>query len=896
MKRISFFLALTLLVFSFGLANAAQEVTIDHIDGSYVDGGTKLVDGANITFHLRVTNTDEAGCKYAPSFAFVISSTDGATWAGLDMLWPTVYQIELFPGFFVDYSMQNMFSSAFPDTSIHDPDPGAWPEVWGPGGSISDTIGFAGVAFGGDSAVFFGMDAIAFELSTGAITGNGGTICLDDGGGAHGGFEWAWNALDNANGGCNGAQVIPGWGGPYCYEVDTPPDFAPVLGDVPVTLEGSHCEVLSHQFSITDPDPGAGAGPDLPLTFSVDIGTIDANTGMWSYTGDLSEVGTAITLTVVGHENDNALTDTALVNIVMTNNAPEFTLGCGESIFGQNGVLREHAMAGADDCPDPMIFSVVNAGGLAGLVEFNGSTLEITGTPGVDVGTFQIEVGISDTNADGATCIVEVTLSDGALYGLQIEKTHGSLQGGFVDVDVTLIASGGALGGYSLLLAYDASALTFQGAQPGQLLTDCGWEYFTYRYGANGNCSGGCPSGLVSLTAIAETNNGPNHPEVDCAPEDVSVATLSFLVSNDRTLNCQYVPIRFFWVDCTDNTLSDATGLTLYIASTVKEYPYDGETLGENLMEVYPDAVLPTFTGPMGCDEINGGVDKPGVVADIDFINGGIDIVCSDSIDARGDLNLDGLGYTIADAVMYSNYFISGITALYYAEDVNQYGYVPGFAGSIAASDVNADGLTLTVADLVYLIRVVVGDALPYPKVVPELANLLVGSSVLAVDAQMGAAYVVIAGNNVPTLEASNMEMKSAFDGVNTRVLVWSVDGNTFTGEFLSNVGNVISTELATAEGTPVLTKELPMNFGLGQNYPNPFNPTTSIELSLSSASDYSLTIYNVTGQVVTEFNGNADAGFHTILWDASDNASGVYFYKLTAGNFTETKKMVLMK
>ena len=71
---------------------------------------------------------------------------------------------------------------------------------------------------------------------------------------------------------------------------------------------------------------------------------------------------------------------------------------------------------------------------------------------------------------------------------------------------------------------------------------------------------------------------------------------------------------------------------------------------------------------------------------------------------------------------------------------------------------------------------------------------------------------------------------------------------------------------------------------------------STVIELSLPVASDYSLTIYNVTGQVVETFSGSGEAGYQTIEWDASDNASGVYFYKLTTGKFTDTKKMVLLK
>jgi hypothetical protein len=90
---------------------------------------------------------------------------------------------------------------------------------------------------------------------------------------------------------------------------------------------------------------------------------------------------------------------------------------------------------------------------------------------------------------------------------------------------------------------------------------------------------------------------------------------------------------------------------------------------------------------------------------------------------------------------------------------------------------------------------------------------------------------------------------------------------------------------------------ELPREFSLSQNYPNPFNPTTEINFALPSACDVSLEIYNITGQRVTTLvDSYLEAGQHSVLWDASSNASGVYFYRLTAGEFTETKKMMLLK
>jgi uncharacterized protein (DUF3820 family) len=98
---------------------------------------------------------------------------------------------------------------------------------------------------------------------------------------------------------------------------------------------------------------------------------------------------------------------------------------------------------------------------------------------------------------------------------------------------------------------------------------------------------------------------------------------------------------------------------------------------------------------------------------------------------------------------------------------------------------------------------------------------------------------------------------------------------------------------------------KIPTGYSLAQNYPNPFNPTTSIQYSVirdQSPPHVTLKIYNLLGQEVrTLVNEIQEPGYYIVTWDSKDNegrqaASGVYFYRLTAGNFTATKRMVLMK
>ena len=89
----------------------------------------------------------------------------------------------------------------------------------------------------------------------------------------------------------------------------------------------------------------------------------------------------------------------------------------------------------------------------------------------------------------------------------------------------------------------------------------------------------------------------------------------------------------------------------------------------------------------------------------------------------------------------------------------------------------------------------------------------------------------------------------------------------------------------------------LPEKASLSQNSPNPFNPTTSIRFALPADSHVQLVVFNARGQLVaTLIDSDAPAGHHTVELDASSLSSGVYFYRLTAGGFTETKKMTLLK
>jgi len=125
--------------------------------------------------------------------------------------------------------------------------------------------------------------------------------------------------------------------------------------------------------------------------------------------------------------------------------------------------------------------------------------------------------------------------------------------------------------------------------------------------------------------------------------------------------------------------------------------------------------------------------------------------------------------------------------------------------------------------------------------------------------------------------------------------------------EWINDVPNVQSLSPDFQGGSVALdsrtpTANLPAEFALSQNVPNPFNPTTIVAYALPKDAQVNLDVYNVLGQhVKTLVNEMQRAGRQTVTWDGTDNsgssvASGVYFYKLRAGDFTDTKKMVMLK
>ena len=103
---------------------------------------------------------------------------------------------------------------------------------------------------------------------------------------------------------------------------------------------------------------------------------------------------------------------------------------------------------------------------------------------------------------------------------------------------------------------------------------------------------------------------------------------------------------------------------------------------------------------------------------------------------------------------------------------------------------------------------------------------------------------------------------------------------------------NETPTGMSISDDAPIAS-----SYELGQNYPNPFNPTTHIRFNIPETAGAKLTVFNIMGKAVANLvDGVVSAGGHTVSWNAENMPTGVYFYRLESGNFSQTRKLLLVK
>ena len=353
--------------------------------------------------------------------------------------------------------------------------------------------------------------------------------------------------------------------------------------------------------------------------------------------------------------------------------------------------------------------------------------------------------------AQAANTIVRISKIQNALLGQQYQ----------VSISLDNAASPRGFGGFDFLIAFEEPPLTLITATPGALLDSCGWEYFTYRSGAQGNCNGPCPSGFVRLVAIAEMNNGDVHPSCFLSGQSGTLATLTFAIASDRAYACIDFPISFYWTECGENVVSSVTGDTLYLDRKVFEFSNQSDITGQ--------PGYGGWQGIAGSPNCLLAISKTDTA--LDFYDGEIATHCNVMIDQRGDINLNGIAYEVSDLLMLCNYFLFGLDSL----------PVQDREIAILRSDVNNDGLVLTFPDAAYLLRVVVGDVPPYPKsraadslnayFIQDTTRHLVK---VIYPGELAGAYLVMAGNVTPTflVAPGYIHPEYHFDGTDTHILI----------------------------------------------------------------------------------------------------------------------------
>ena len=451
------------------------------------------------------------------------------------------------------------------------------------------------------------------------------------------------------------------------------------------------------------------------------------------------------------------------------------------------------------------------------------------------------------------------------------------------------LKAGVEIGGFSFCIEFSNADLTAIKVTRGALIDakdNTGkyvWQYFTYRLN---------PSTIIHKYKVCVVGIGKVYSSYDgmCIPaysagSDTVLFNITFVLANNELFRCHDTHVYFEWDDwtCLENTLSDCTGNNLYVSN---------DTLQYNTRECGPG-------------------EKNPVSPCIQFTDGRVIWRCAYDVDpiVIGDVNVNGFAYEIADAVLFASYFYSDCGVCVF----NAPGPVPDTRiAQIGATDINGDGYTLSVSDLVYLLRILVGDQAPLGAAVTPASNATIdikGHLVyLTTPEPLGAIVLTFKGEGKLTPMAEGFIVKQSSANGETKAIVYTMTKGKGieSGSLFSVSGTLtpVSAEAATygANSINVDVAGLPKTWSLSQNYPNPFNATTQISFALPQAGNVSLKIYNVVGQLVKSFNQEMQAGNHTITWDGINSkgdvaASGVYFYKLDVDKqFSKTLKMTLLK
>ena len=502
--------------------------------------------------------------------------------------------------------------------------------------------------------------------------------------------------------------------------------------------------------------------------------------------------------------------------------------------------------------------------------------------------TYEIKFICVDTCGKADTCLTNVTVRINHIH-VKIDCIEGDP--GQTKVVPIWLKTPVEIGGFQFCVEFNNTDLTVINVERGSAIDDTNntgkfiWHYFTYRLN---------PSTVIHKYKICVVGIGKlysSYPGICLQPDTqyVELAKIRFVLANNELLRCQQTPIVFEWDNftCLENTFSDCSGYVLYVSNDPAQFDPDSCPAVDKNKNIFPCVV---------------------------FENGCVKFRCPHDVDpiVIGDINVNGQPYEIGDAVLFANYFINGADGFSLDYDTRQ--------AQVGATDINQDGYVLSIADLVYLIRILTGDQAPLGAgtglvLGPTSNKASFDGRVVEVtaDKALGAAWFVFQGEATVTPLVRDLTLIWKASNGQTKVLIYGMGKGSAisagTSELFAINGKVelVKVEAADYYANPVEVQitsagaAVPTNYLLSQNYPNPFNATTQISFALPIDANVSLTIFNLAGQVVKGYEEFMTAGYRTITWDGTNGngdkvASGVYFYKLAAGKYTDIKKMTLLK
>ncbi|MEE9554074.1 MAG: FlgD immunoglobulin-like domain containing protein [candidate division Zixibacteria bacterium] len=464
------------------------------------------------------------------------------------------------------------------------------------------------------------------------------------------------------------------------------------------------------------------------------------------------------------------------------------------------------------------------------------------------VGTYTAVFTADDGN--GGVVVRTITIESSPTV-LDIPEVN-VLLGMIVDIPINLDSRGisSYIGGFEILIRYDAPMISVLSVSRTERLAD--WDYFNVHFEDT--------SGIRIVGLADVTGNGIALP-----PGDNAIIMLHCYISDGDEFLGEYGWLRFLTNDSNDNTMSDTTGYLL----------------------IHPE-LDDGWAHAIGPDDV-----------------------------VIGDINLNEMAWEIADGILLANYLVDP----------------EGFPLSpiqLIASNTNGDEDEGTVADLIFLLNVLLGEYAP-----PRINYGLDMNAVISIE-DMGVSddrFIVGYDSDIPAggaliridhggaeigevISRTDMNMQySDKDGI-LSVLLFDMEGDYINPGTELFEFNIISgklkpsfTQLQVSDRfgnqIPVegrIETGLPDAYQLYGAYPNPFNASANISFSLPSVSDVELTIFNVLGQEVRSITvENMSPGLGSINWDGTTErgntaASGVYLYRIEAGDFSATSRMVLLK